>query len=181
MSRLDQIIADLIDREGAFVDHPDDRGGPTMYGITEHVARLHNFDGPMRHMPKSLAVQIYKDQYWSGPKFDRVAMLNMRIAEELLDTGVNMGIAWAGKFLQRSLNALNHDGTHYSYINVDGLVGNKTLGALKDYLARRPDAGESVLLKALNCLQGVRYIEISEARTQNKSFTFGWFQHRIKL
>jgi lysozyme family protein len=181
MPRLDQIIDDLIDREGGYVHHEDDRGGPTMYGITEKVARLHNFDGPMRHLPKSLAVQIYKDQYWSGPKFDRVAMLNMRIAEELLDTGVNMGIAWAGKFLQRSLNALNHDGTHYSYITVDGLIGNNTLGALKDYLDRRPTNGEAVLMKSLNCLQGVRYIEISESRVQNKSFTFGWFQHRIDV
>lgn len=181
MSRLNRIIDELIDREGAFVDHPDDRGGPTMYGITEKVARLHHYDGPMRHLPKSLATAIYRDQYWSAPNFDRVAMLSMPVAEELLDTGVNMGIAWAGKFLQRSLNALNNQGTHYSDLVVDGLIGNGTLGALKDYLDRRGHDGESVMLRALNCLQGTRYIEIAEGRERNESFVYGWFRHRVSL
>lgn len=181
MPRLHRIIDDLIDREGAYVNHSDDKGGPTMYGITEKVARLHGWDGLMRHMPRALAVQIYKDQYWSAPNFDRVAMLNMAVADELLDTGVNMGVARAGTFLQRSLNALNHQGTHYSDIVVDGLVGNGTLGALKAYLDRRGKTGERVLLRAINCLQGHRYIELSESRERNESFVFGWLDHRITL
>jgi len=181
MVRLNQIIDELIEREGAFVDHPNDKGGPTMYGITEKVARLHGFDGPMRHMPRTLAVSIYKDQYWSVPNFDRVAMIDQAIAEELLDTGVNMGIAWPGIFLQRSLNALNNQGTHYSDIIVDGLVGNSTLAALKDFLDKRQRLGQAVLLKALNGLQGTRYIELSESRERNESFVFGWFDHRVNF
>jgi lysozyme family protein len=181
MVRLNQIIDELIEREGAFVDHPNDKGGPTMYGITEKVARLHGFDGPMRHMPRTLAVSIYKEQYWSVPNFDRVAMIDQAIAEELLDTGVNMGIAWPGIFLQRSLNALNNQGTHYSDITVDGLVGNATLSALKDFLDKRQSRGQAVLLKALNCLQGGRYIELSESRERNESFVFGWLDHRVNL
>ena len=181
MVRLNQIIDELIEREGAFVDHPNDKGGPTMYGITEKVARLRGFDGPMRHMPRTLAVSIYKDQYWSVPNFDRVAMIDQAIAEELLDTGVNMGIAWPGIFLQRSLNALNNQGTHYSDITVDGLIGNATLAALKDFLDKRQRRGQAVLLKALNCLQGNRYIELSESRERNESFVFGWIDHRVKL
>ena len=179
MVRLNQIIDELIEREGAFVDHPNDKGGPTMYGITEKVARLHGFDGPMRHMPRTLAVSIYKDQYWSIPNFDRVAVIDQAIAEELLDTGVNMGLAWAGKFLQRSLNALNNQGTHYNDIRVDGMVGNGTLGALKSFLDKRGKPGQEVLLKALNCLQGNRYIELGEARERNEAFVFGWLAHRV--
>src|SRR5690554_7350265 len=87
MSKLIRVIDGLIEREGAFVDHPDDKGGATMYGITQKVARLHGWDGDMRHLPRALAVQIYKDHYWSAPNFDRVAMLSTRVAEELLDTG----------------------------------------------------------------------------------------------
>lgn len=181
MSRLTQIIYELIEREGAFVDHPDDRGGPTMYGITEKVARLHGYDGPMRHFPRASAIAIYKDQYWSAPNFDRVAMLNLKIAEELLDTGVNMGVAVAGKFLQQALNALNCSGTHYSDLVVDGIVGNGTLGALKDYLDRRGPGGVDVMLKVLNCLQGARYITIAEAREKNEAFVYGWFAHRVTL
>ena len=85
------------------------------------------------------------------------------------------------EFTQRSLNALNSQGTHYSDLVVDGVIGNGTLGALKDYLDRRQHEGERVLLKALNCLQGARYIEIAEARERNESFVFGWFSHRVGL
>ncbi|WP_421921610.1 glycoside hydrolase family 108 protein [Marinobacter salarius] len=179
--RLTVIIDELLDREGGYVDHADDKGGATMYGITEQVARLHGWDGKMQYMPKTLAVQIYKDQYWSAPNFDRVAMINQRIAEELLDTGVNMGVAVAAKMLQRSLNALNSQESYYADMLVDGIVGNTTLGALKHYLDRRQHHGEDVLMKALNCLQGARYITISEARERNESFLYGWLHHRIHL
>lgn len=32
---VDKLIDALIEREGGFVSHPKDRGGPTRYGITE--------------------------------------------------------------------------------------------------------------------------------------------------
>ena len=38
---VDELIDELIEREGGFVSHPADRGGPTRYGITEAVARAH--------------------------------------------------------------------------------------------------------------------------------------------
>jgi lysozyme family protein len=152
-----------------------------MYGITEKVARLHHYDGPMRHLPLKTAKAIYRDQYWSVPNFDRVAMIDQAIAEELMDTGVNMGIARASIFLQRSLNALNNQGTHYSDIVVDGLIGNATLAAMKNFLDKRQRSGQLVLLKSLNCLQGTRYIELSESRERNESFLFGWLAHRVSL
>ena len=33
------LINDLIEREGGYVNHPADKGGPTCFGITEAVAR----------------------------------------------------------------------------------------------------------------------------------------------
>jgi hypothetical protein len=36
---VDRLVDALIEREGGFVDHPDDKGGPTCFGITEAVAR----------------------------------------------------------------------------------------------------------------------------------------------
>jgi lysozyme family protein len=41
------LIDALIDREGGYVNHPADRGGPTRYGITEAVARAHGYAGAM--------------------------------------------------------------------------------------------------------------------------------------
>ena len=55
---VDELIEALIEREGGYVNHPNDRGGPTNYGITEAVARAHGFAGAMRSMPRSEAAAI---------------------------------------------------------------------------------------------------------------------------
>ena len=47
------LIDALIDREGGFVDHPADSGGPTCFGITQAVARAHGYAGPMRQLPRT--------------------------------------------------------------------------------------------------------------------------------
>ena len=51
--------------------------------------------------------------------------------------------------------------------------------ALRRLLAVRGAAGEGVLLKALNALQGARYIELAEGRAANESFLFGWLDARV--
>ena len=104
---VDELIDDVIGREGGYSSHPADRGGPTRWGITEAVARAHGFAGDMRSFPREEAVAIYRRRYWLRPGFDRVAELAPRIAAELFDTGVNMGPEVAAGFLQRALNALN--------------------------------------------------------------------------
>ena len=43
----DRLIDALIEREGGYVDHPADKGGPTCFGITEAVARAHGYRGAM--------------------------------------------------------------------------------------------------------------------------------------
>jgi lysozyme family protein len=81
--------------------------------------------------------------------------------------------------LQRSLNALNGQGKYYADIAVDADVGPASIAALKAYLTKRGPEGEAVMLKALNCLQGDRYIELSEKRPANEDFLFGWLRTRV--
>ncbi len=50
----------VLAREGGFVDHPNDRGGPTCWGITEQVARAHGYRGDIRELPRSTAEAIYR-------------------------------------------------------------------------------------------------------------------------
>jgi lysozyme family protein len=176
---INEIIDHLIAVEGGFVNHPDDLGGPTNYGITAAVAVDAGWTGPISSLPEIVAREIYIAQYYSKPGFDRVFKQSQSIAVELVDTGVNMGVATAAKFLQRSLNALNKQGSVCADIKADGYIGNQTITALSAYLKYREDGGEQVMLKALNCLQGARYIEISEAREANESFTYGWLKERV--
>ncbi|HEX8486599.1 glycoside hydrolase family 108 protein [Sphingomonas sp.] len=176
---VESLIDDVIDREGGYANHPADRGGATCWGITEAVARADGFTGPMRALPRGRAVAIYRRLYWTAPAFDRVATKAPRVAAELFDTGVNMGVLVAGAFLQRALNALNRGASHYPDLAVDGRVGTATLAALDAFLAKRGAGGETVLLKALEALQGERYVALAERRPANEAFLYGWLANRI--
>ncbi len=176
---IDQIIDDVIAREGGYVNHPADRGGPTCWGITEAVARQHGYAGPMRSFPRAEAAVIYRRLYWLRPGFDRVAERAPRLAAELFDTGVNMGPAVAAGFLQRALNALNRGASDYSDVALDGVVGPATLAALDGYLRMRGRSGETVLLKAVEALQGERYLHLAERRPANEAFLYGWLANRL--
>lgn len=178
-SKIDAYIIALLAREAGYVDHPADRGGPTNFGITQRVAQAFGYHGSMQEIPKSVAKSIYLSQYWSEPGFDRIEQHSAAVAEELLDTGVNMGPSVASRFLQRSLNVLNQEGRHYPDMVVDGKIGAITVAALRAYLAVRGKDAHLVLVRMLNALQGTRYIEIAEGRASQEAFIHGWFLHRV--
>lgn len=176
---INRLIEAVIVREGGYVDHPADRGGATRWGVTEAVARAHGYQGAMDVLPRGLAIDIYRRLYWHRPRFDEVAMRAPALAEELFDTGVNMGPAVAAGFLQRALNALNRGATDYPDMIPDTRIGPVTLAALDAFLARRGAAGETVLVKAVEALQGERYLSIAETRPANEAFAYGWLTNRI--
>jgi lysozyme family protein len=179
MTPAEQLIDDVIGREGRYVNHPSDRGGPTMWGITAQVARAHGYQGDMRNLPRSTAVTIYRRRYWEEPLFSAVALIFPKVAVELLDTGVNMGPAIASGFLQRALNLLNRGGKAWPDIVQDGRIGSMTLDAARRYKASRGEQAETVLLRCLDGFQLARYAEITEARPANEDFFFGWVANRI--
>lgn len=177
---IDLLVDGLIEREGGYVNHPSDKGGPTCFGITEAVARAHGYRRPMRRLPREEAAAIYKRLYWLRPRFDEVAKRSSRLAEELFDTGANMGSAVAATFLQRALTALNRNGKDYPDLVPDGRVGPQTLHALDTFFSTRGrSGGEAVLLRALEALQGERYLRLAERRPANEAFLYGWLANRI--
>ncbi len=174
------LVDALIEREGGYVNHPADRGGATNFGITEAVARAHGFGGAMRDLPRREAVAIYRRLYWLRPRFDQVAIRSARLAAELFDSGVNMGPAVAATFLQRALTALNRSGKDYSDLVPDGRIGSATLDALDAFLkVRGKSSAETVLMRALEALQGERYLRLAERRPANEAFLYGWLANRI--
>jgi lysozyme family protein len=176
---IDSLIDALIEREGDYADHPADRGGATRFGITEAVARANGYAGAMCALPRETAASIYRRLYWTRPRFDDIAGRAPALAAEMFDTGVNMGPNVAAAFLQRALNALNRGARDYADIAVDGRIGAATLAALDGFLRHRGRAGETVLLKAIEALQGERYLRFAEIRPANEAFLYGWLANRI--
>lgn len=125
----DQIIDAIIEREGGFVDHPADTGGPTKFGVT--AAALADWRGgtmvdatDVEQLSINEARDIYRARYLVKPGLDKVTDDTLRAI--LLDFAIHSGPAQAIKALQRSLN-----------VAPDGVIGPQTLLALPHLDARK--------------------------------------------
>lgn len=106
----------LIGHEGGYSNHPDDPGGETMWGITAAVARANGYAGAMRDLPRDVAKNIYRAQYWDKV---RAESMPFSVAFQVFDAAVNHGAGQAAKFLQRAAGVAD-----------DGAIGPKTLAAV---------------------------------------------------
>lgn len=182
---IETIIDGVIRRERGYVHHPNDRGGPTNMGITAatlgHWRKLGRVATAeeVEALTKDEAREIYRHRYVTGPGFDKILEVSVPIAEEVIDSGVLSGQSVSATWLQRWLTAFNRMAIDYPDLVVDGVVGPATIAALRAYLAKRGAEGERVLLVALNCTQGARYLEITETRQQNEDFLYGWLRERV--
>lgn len=182
-AKLNALIDNLIAVEGGYVNDPRDAGGATKYGITEKVARAHGYTGRMQDLPRELAFNIYYADYISGPRFDQVFTAGYELlAEELIDTGVNMGPSVAAKFLQRWLTALNNEGKLYPDLSADGMIGPRTISALKSLGSVRGVATvDKILTSACNSSQAARYLDLAEKTESQEAFLWGWLVNRAVL
>jgi len=172
--------------EGGYVNDMDDAGGETYKGISRkfnpdwygwEIIDFHRYDP---YFPKSLddslrlkneVASFFKDKYWNINCLDE---FSQEVAEEMFDTGVNLGVLRAAKFLQRSLNYLNRNGELFDELEVDGKIGKKTLSALNSLSEKGGD--EKVLVKMLNTLQGQHYMDYMDGNSKQKKYARGWFK-----
>lgn len=112
----------VIKVEGGYVNDPDDAGGETYMGISRKFnpnAKFWRIIDEIKSKNKSITNKemnailkknnsiigeiknIYKNKYWDKLYLDNLN--SQKIAEELFDTAVNMGVSVAVKILQNSL------------------------------------------------------------------------------
>lgn len=179
MNAIEAYLAHLVDvvETGRYTNNPADKGGPTRWGITQKT--LARWRGrpvtalDVQNLPRSEALLIYQAEYVTDPGFDKLADVSINVALEVIDTGVNMGQQQATRYLQRCLHVLGEA------VQVDGECGPKTVSALAGYRTRRGDKGISLLVTALNCLQGGDYIRIAEANPSQERWLYGWLNQRV--
>lgn len=187
-----------IGTEGGYANHPDDRGGETMFGITKETARAYGYLYEMKDLDIDTAKNIYKEQYWNHNRLpcEDIAKWSREVAMEAFDTGVNMGVIVASKMLQTSLNALNFNyktrEEFFPTLKIDGWFGKTSVEAM-NLLDR--DIDKRVAEKMMNCIQGMRYLAIMlgdddrrrlisfisgvKSSENQKAFGRGWFERRI--
>lgn len=182
MKSIADILNHILDVEGEeYTNDPADSGGPTKWGWTQKSLREMGWLGNVRDLRREDAFDMYYRRFVVKSGYQAVMAVSDDIAAELVDTAVNMGEVWAGKFLQMSLNAFNDRQRIYPDIEEDGVVGRNTLKALVKFLSHRGREGETVMLAALNCLQGARYIELCRNYPKNERFVYGWIANRVEI
>lgn len=117
---FDKAFDMLMLHEGGYVNHPDDPGGETNYGITKATARRNGYDGPMKSLPLDVARRIAKAEYWDAVRADA---LPDQIRFDVFDTCYHSGPVRAIRLLQQALGFIGTD--------VDGIFGRNTLASVQ--------------------------------------------------
>lgn len=184
----DFLIADKIVRglDDGYANNPIDRGGETYAGISrirwphadiwtriDAMKSMRNFPDNLRHKQLAPMVAIfYQRNFWN--RINASLYPNQLIANQVYDMAVNMGVKRAGIHLQRTLNLLNRRGQDYPDIVVNGVIGRKTIEALKSYLMTRGGAGVHTLGFYLLVQMGSLWVKLASNDQSQEDFMSGW-------
>tara|TARA_E500000305_G_C3918882_1_gene187112 strand:+ start:236 stop:709 length:474 start_codon:yes stop_codon:yes gene_type:complete len=157
MKNFDEIIEQVLEHEGGYVNDPKDLGGETKYGITKRFYPELN----IKELTIEKAKQIYKDDYWDK---NRVETLPQELWHIFFDMCVNMGRRTAVKVLQRA--AVNRGRN----IEVDGGLGPMTIKALK-----------GVELDRVRAYRVKFYVDLITAKPEQEKFFLGWFRRATEV
>lgn len=169
--------------EGGYANNPRDTGGETYRGISRNNepkwkgwpiidsikkkvgtrAAAINKEAATNSTLQNHVKSLYKEKYWNGLNLDLIQ--DQQMANELYDTGVNMGTGRAGLFFQRVLNVCSS-----ASLTLDGKIGPKTIAAFNSL----SQSDRYMAWKLFNCLQGEKYISICENNPSQKIFIRSW-------
>ena len=158
----DDAIDAIVAREGGYVNHPADRGGPTKFGVT--LSALSEFRSlpvtpeDVEAMTLDEARAIYRKRYLEDTGIWKIPGPILRAM--VLDSAVNHGPSSAIKMLQRILK-----------VPVDGTIGSVTLTAV-------PHLDQWKLVTMYLGQRCQKYGDIIAADASQRAFAAGWF-HRL--
>lgn len=165
---LDKTIDDIMRREGGFVRHPLDRGGPTNFGVTlrtlSAVRGRPATPADVAALSQCEARQIYRTHFYEAPGLER---LPASVRPVCFDAAVHHGPARAIRFVQDVCN-----GAGFGPLTVDGVLGPKTTVA-----AAAADAAMGPLfLQALIDERRIFMRRIVDADPSQAAFLDGWLK-----
>lgn len=183
--RFDDAFKIVLGFEGSYVNDPADRGGETNYGITASTLESAKAKGwvpsnvTIKNLKLDHAKTIYKKGYWDVVKADS---LPHPLDLIMFDAAVNHGPNAAVKLLQESLNSILKAGPS---LVVDGIIGPKTLTAVKDIVSMdhnmwlQPNALVRYLCIDVLMNRVELYTSIIEKDKSQERFFKGWITNRV--
>ncbi len=173
-SRYDDAIEPIIEQEGGYTNHPNDRGGPTKWGITlnfyQNNVNPNATKEVIKNLDKGTAKELYKDNFWQPEGFvvDELSLgdLPVPIGEVILSYSINMGQKTGHTLLQKGINNLGYN------ISEDGWLGPNTI-------EKAENCDPMDLLKAISIKAATRYNEIILSNRSQKVFLEGWMRRII--
>ena len=165
MATFNLAIEPLLDIEKGFNDIPNDRGGPTNFGISLKWCRQainpSATTDDIRNLTRARAIEMYRERFW---KFD--AINSQEVANKIFEMAVHASGA-TPFIVQKSLNYVSKAG-----LLVDGIFGPKTVMAINN-------CASEALLKELRARAAFRYAEIVFHDPTQMSFMLGWCRRAV--
>ncbi len=165
MHSVESIAAEIVRREGGYVNDPDDPGGATNHGVTIHTMRRLGLDvngdgrvdeADVRALTPQMAIDIYVRHYFTEP---RLHLLPGQIQPSVFDMQVNAG-GNAVRILQGLLAAFGFP------VRVDGAIGPLTAAAV----AQAHEAAPDHLVDAYGIARRNYYYAIGDRRPQSRKY-----------
>jgi len=97
MANFEKAVDFVLQREGGYVNHPNDPGGETNFGICKRT--YPKID--IKNLTRSDAIEIYRTDYWKKSGADK---LDDALSLVHFDTAVNAGLSRANALLEAYQN-----------------------------------------------------------------------------
>jgi lysozyme family protein len=165
MKTVRELAAEIVAREGGFVDDPDDPGGATNHGVTIHTMRRLGIDitgdgrvdgADVRRLSRARAIEIYIDHYFRRPG---IGALPEVLQPSVFDMYVNAGTN-AVKILQRLCSQMG-----FACFD-DGVIGPQTIRAAQQAL----EAAPGHIADAYGIARRNYYYAVADARPASRKF-----------
>ena len=147
---FNRAIEVILKHEGGYVDHPDDPGGKTNFGISQRAFP----DEDIENMTRQRAKDIYLLRYWFPLNLKRLK--NANICLEIFDMAVNSGKSKAVRMAQRLAGT-----------KADGVLGPVTSGKINRY--------KGDFVKDYKHARKVFYEYLANKYPRYKTFLRNWF------
>lgn len=174
MKTVDEMIQDILRREGGFVDDPTDRGGATKHGVSLRYMRGIGLDldgdgdvdvDDVREVTPKIAAELFKEDFLYKPKLDQLPDC---LHPQLFDISVHSGPPRAVMILQECLTR-----SYGADLRADGRVGPKTRRAAEGAVERY---GFKAVNNSLVDTRITFFLGIFERDPGQRRFERGWLR-----